>query len=233
VERITALPRAVLLPESVQFAAASWTAVTRPTNVLIVFDTSGSMRGRVQGTSKSRLDLTKAAAIAALDLLGDDARVGVWAFSTRQQGQNHREVVAINELGASSGGGTHREAVTADISSLAPGGNTGLYNTVWAAAQKVKASYVPGAANIVLLLTDGADDNNIDDTLTLTQLENNLKGISRNEAERVQVIAVGLGTDTDSDVLRAISAATGTAAFSSPNTSDISQVVLTALFSRN
>lgn len=233
VERITALPRAVLLPESVQFAAASWTAVTRPTNVLLVFDTSGSMRGRVQGTSKSRLDLTKAAAIAALDLLGDDARVGVWAFSTRQQGQNHREVVAINELGASSGGGTHREAVTANISSLAPGGNTGLYNTVWAAAQKVQASYVPGAANIVLLLTDGADDNNIDDTLTLTQLENNLKGISRNEAERVQVIAVGLGTDTDSDVLRAISAATGTAAFSSPNTSDISQVVLTALFSRN
>jgi Ca-activated chloride channel family protein len=232
-EKITALPRAILLPESVQFAAASWTAVTRPTNVLLVFDTSGSMRGRVQGTSRSRMDLTKAAAVAALDLLGDDAKVGVWAFSTRAQGQDHRELVAIDELGAGQGGGTHRDAVKQEIGGLNPGGNTGLYNTVWAATQKVQAGYVPGAANIVLLLTDGADDNNISDTISLDQLVNNLRGASEDEAKRVQVITVGLGTDSNSNVLRAISTATGSESFSSPNTSDISQVLLTALFSQS
>jgi len=138
-EKITALPRAVLLPESVQHAAASWTAVTRPTNLLLVFDTSGTMNGKVPGTGKSRLDLTKAAALGALGLLDDDARVGVWAFSTTGQGADHRELLKLEALGNGSGATTHRAALVREISDLSAGGRTGLYNTVWAACQEVRA----------------------------------------------------------------------------------------------
>jgi len=229
-EKITALPRAILLPESVAYAAASWTAVTRPTNVLLVFDTSGSMGGEVRGTGKSRLDLTKAAALSALGLLDESAQVGVWAFSTTNQGKDHRKLLPLAPLSKPTGNATQREAVNDAINSLEAGGNTGLYNTTWAACQEVNAKYQAGAANLVVLLTDGADDNNIAGSLSLDKLLSNLKGSCGGAAKPVQVITIGLGVDSNSDVLRQISTATKAATFSSPRSFDINQVVLSALF---
>ncbi|MGE5830383.1 MAG: substrate-binding domain-containing protein [Micromonosporaceae bacterium] len=231
-EKITALPRAVLLPESVQHAAASWTAVTRPTNVLLVFDCSGSMGGTVRGTGKTRLDLTKAAAINALALFDDEARVGVWAFSTAQSGKDYREILALGTLGEQVGGETHRDALLRAIDNLRPGGNTGLYNTVWAAEQNVRQSFQAGAVNMVVLLTDGADDNNIAKTMTLDKLVNDLKAESADASKRIPVVTVGLGIDSNSEVLRAISNATLAPTYSSPTSFDISQVLLSALFGR-
>ncbi len=232
VSKITALPRAILLPESVQHAAASWTAVTRPTNLLLVFDTSGSMGGQVRGTGgKSRLDLTKAAALESLGLLDETARVGVWAFSTTNGGKDYRKVLPLGPLGEREAtGGTHQEAVTRAINGLQPGGNTGLYNTTWAACQEVSAKHEDGAANFVLLLTDGADDNNVSGGLSLDQLTGRLRATCGDAAKPVQVITIGLGVKADSQVLRRISGATNATTFSSPTTFDISQVVLAALF---
>lgn len=231
-EKITALPRAVLLPESVQHAAASWTAVTRPTNVLLVFDCSGSMAGKVKGTGKSRMDLTKAAAVNALALFDDQARVGVWSFSTSQQGKDYREVVPIGALGDANNATTQRDALLKAIDNLRPGGNTGLYNTVWAAHQNVRASFQAGAVNMVVLLTDGADDNNIANTVSLDKLVNDLKAQSADAGKRIPVVTIGLGIDSNSDVLRQISGATQAPTYSSPTSFDISQVLLSALFGR-
>jgi Ca-activated chloride channel homolog len=231
-EKITALPRAILLPESVQHAAASWTAVTRSTSVLLVFDTSGSMAEQVRGTGKSRLDLTKAAAIGALGLFDDSAQVGVWAFSTTTNGKDYRSVLPLAPLGTSEGSVSHRDAVNNAINGLEAGGNTGLYNTVWAACQEARSEYRSGATNLVLVLTDGADDNNVAVTLSLDKLVSNLTGTCGSTSKPVPMITVGLGVDSDSSVLRQISAATRAPSFSSPTSFDISQVVLTALFTR-
>jgi Ca-activated chloride channel homolog len=230
-QKITALPRAILLPESLQHATASWTAVTRSTNVLLVFDTSGSMRGVVRGTGKTRLDLTKAAALDALSLLDDSARVGVWEFSTPDGRNDFRKLLSLAALRGPAGAGTHRDAVNQTIGDLTPGGNTGLYNTAWAACQEVRAKYQDGATNLILLLTDGADDNNVQGGLSLDQLVRNLRSRCGTDAKPVQLITVGLGIDSDSSVLRQISTATKAPSFSSPRSFDISQVVLTALFS--
>jgi Ca-activated chloride channel family protein len=226
--KITALPRAILLPESVSRATATWTAITRPTNVLFIFDTSGSMDAQVRGTGKTRLDLTKAAAINALNLLDDTARVGVWAFSTTNTGQDHRKLLPLTRLDAESSG-THREAVTRTINGLTAGGNTGLYNTVWAACQEVSKQYQPNAANFVVLLTDGADDNNIAGSLSLEQLKKNLRTTCGGN-KPVQVITVGLGVESQSKILRDISAATKAPTYASNKVFDINQVVLSFLF---
>jgi Ca-activated chloride channel family protein len=231
-EKITALPRAILLPESVQHAAASWTAVTRATNVLLIFDCSGSMAGKVKGTSKSRLDLTKQAAVNALSLFDDEARVGVWSFSTSSAGKDYREVLSIGALGDSNAGTSHRDALLRAIDGLKPGGNTGLYNTVWAAEQNVRSSFQSGAVNMVVLLTDGADDNNISNTIALEKLINDLKAESADAAKRIPVVTVGLGIDSDSQILRQISGATQAPSYSSPTSFDISQVLLSALFGK-
>jgi Ca-activated chloride channel family protein len=228
-EKVTALPRAILLPESVQFAAASWTAVTRPTNLLLVFDTSGSMNGEVAGAGKTRLDLTKAAALNSLSLLDGTAQVGVWEFSTSRGGQDHRAVLDLAPMNTKVGTQTHRDMVNTSIQDLQAGGNTGLYNTTWAACQEVSAKYVDGATNLVVLLTDGADDNNIGGSLTLDELVTNLEGTCGAD-KPVQVITIGLGIDSGSDILRQISNATNATTFSSPTSFDINQVLLAALF---
>jgi Ca-activated chloride channel homolog len=230
-EKITALPRAILLPESVQHAAATWTAVTRPTNLLLVFDTSGSMGEVVPGAGQTRLDLTKAAAQGALALLDDSAQVGVWNFSTVAGGKDYQVVLPLTALSKKTGNTAHRAAVTSAITNLKAGGNTGLYNTAWAACQEVSGRYQAGAANIVLLLTDGADDNNVAGGLTLDGLVTNLTQTCGDPAKPVSLITIGLGRSTDSDILRQISAATHATTFSSPTSFDISQVVLAALFS--
>jgi Ca-activated chloride channel family protein len=230
-QKVTALPRAILLPESLQHAAASWTAVTRETNVLLVFDTSGSTGLAVPGTGKTRLDLTKAAALNALSLLDETARVGVWEFSrpNANNGADFRKVLPMAPLSKAAGAATQREAVSRAVGNLRPGGNTGLYNTAWAACQEVAARYQPGAANLVLLLTDGADDNNVAGGLSLDQLVRNLRQRCGG-GKPVKVITIGLGVDSDSGILRQISAATKAPTFSSPRSFDINQVVLTALF---
>src|SRR5262249_5118381 len=156
---------------SVQHATASWTAVTRPTNMLLVFDTSGSMGEVVPGTGdKTRLDLTKAAALSSLALLDGSARVGVWAFSTVDEGQDYRSLVPLAPLSEPTGTTTHLDQVTQAVNGLEAGGNTGLYNTTYAACQEVAAHRVDGAANFVVLLTDGADDNNVTNGLSLPDL---------------------------------------------------------------
>ena len=223
-DKLTALPRAVLLPQSVQHAAATWTAVTRPTNLLIVFDTSGSMGSDVPGTGKTRLDLTKAAALGALDLFDDSAQVGVWEFSTVVNGKDYRQLLPLGPLAKS------RDQVEKAVNGLQAGGNTGLYNTTAAACQYVAANYLAGATNLVVLLTDGADDNNVVGGLTLDALINSLTTNCGNAQKPVKVITVGLGTATNSEILRSISAATKAPTFSSPNTFDVSQVVLSAIF---
>jgi Ca-activated chloride channel family protein len=232
VSTITALPRAVLLPESVQHAVASWTAATRPTNMLLVFDTSGSMGEVVPGTgNKTRLDLTKAAALGSLALLDGSARVGLWAFSTIDQGPDYRSLVPIAPLSDTTDGTTHLDQVTAAINGLQAGGSTGLYNTAYAACQDVASHRVDGAANFVVLLTDGADDNNVANSLTLPDLVTKLKATCGDPGKPVQVITIGLGVKADSAILRQISDATGATSYSSPTSFDISQVMLSALFS--
>jgi Ca-activated chloride channel family protein len=230
---ITALPRAVLLPDAVQHAAASWTAVTRPTNMLLVFDTSGSMDDLVEGTGgKSRLDLTKTAALNALSLLDGSARVGVWSFSTFDAGQDYRQLVPIAAMSSTNDdGASHADAVRQAIEGLTAGGNTGLYNTAYAACQSLAANRVDGAANMIVLLTDGADDNNIPGSLTLPDLVTKLRSVCGNPAHPVQLITIGLGVKADSAILRQISDATGASSYSSPTSFDINQVMLSALFS--
>jgi secreted protein with Ig-like and vWFA domain len=92
------------------------------------------------------------------------------------------------------------------------------------------SSYGAGATNLVVLLTDGADDNNVVGGLTVDALITSLTTNCGNAQKPVKVNTVGLGTNTNSEILRSISAATKAPTFSFPNTFDVSQVVLSAIF---
>lgn len=222
VQKLTALPRAVLLADAIARTVAYWNALTRPANVLLVLDVSGSMRNLVPGVG-SRLDLTKAAATQAVDLLDVQSQMGLWVFSSSQQGNSpYKELVKAGKLSEQD----RRKKLKDELAKLTPGGNTGMYDTVWAAYQSVQTSYVAGSENLVVVLTDGADNNLRG--LSLDQLVANLKNADKSKP--VKVVTIALGRDTSPEELAQISAATGVRAYSSERSHDISEVLISAIF---
>jgi Ca-activated chloride channel homolog len=231
--QITALPRGVLLPDSVTRTITTWTALTQPTNVLLVLDISGSMKEAVPGTGQTRMALAKAAARAAASLFPPEAHVGLWTFSTRLNGnRDYRSIVSIGQLGEElSGGRTRGDELLRSIDNiqLLPSGDTGLYDTIAAAQRTLMDNYRQGATNLVVLLTDGKNDDP-GGGLTLDQLKAELNKTKADTAHRVPVVLVGYGTDVDFAILQELSALTGTTARSSRDAFDINQVLIQAIF---
>lgn len=227
---VTALPRAALLPDSVSRTLTIWTALTQPTNLLLVLDVSGSMSKPVAGSGQTRLTLARKAAKEAIQLFPDDAQVGLWAFSTRQNGtRDYRTVVPLGALGDVDGGRTRKDALLAGLDGLQPGGDTGLYDTVAAAQKTLLDSYRKGATNLVVLLTDGKNDDSTGG-LSIAQLREQLTKNGADAARRVPVVLIGFGDEVDLDTLQELSRMTGATARSSRDELDINQVLISAIF---
>lgn len=223
VPKLAALPRSVLLADAISKTVTYWNALTRPNNILLVLDVSGSMGKVVPGVG-TRLDLTKTAATQAVQLLDKQSQMGLWIFSSGQSGTTpYKELVKSGKLADSN----QQKKLTDEIGKLAPGGNTGMYDTIWAAFQSVQASYVPNTQNMVVMLTDGADDDQLKG-LKLEELTQKLR--ESDKAKPVKVVTIALGRDTDSDKLATISAATGVRSYSSPRAIDISKILIAAIF---
>jgi Ca-activated chloride channel family protein len=114
-----------------------------------------------------------------------------------------------------------------EIERLVPGGDTTLYNTAWAAHQRVVANYQRDTRNSVILLTDGRND--ISGGLTLKGLLAKLKKSDRFRPVRIIFIAYGEGAPVPA--LRQIAAATGGAVFAAPNPTEIDRVFAAAIAS--
>jgi Ca-activated chloride channel family protein len=230
---ITALPRSVLLPDAVTRTLTTWTALTQPTNVLLVLDISGSMKEAVPGTGQTRMALAKQAARAAADLFPPDAHVGLWTFSTQLSGnRDWRSVVTVGPLSEELPNGRTRDeelARSIDNIQLLPSGDTGLYDTILAAQKSMMDSFRKGATNVVVLLTDGKNDDP-GGGLTVDQLKAELTKNRAVPDRKVPVVLVGYGTDVDFAILQELSTLTGTTARSSREAFDINQVLIQAIF---
>ncbi|MEU0554276.1 substrate-binding and VWA domain-containing protein [Dactylosporangium sp. NPDC006015] len=229
--KIKTVPRAVLLPESVKQSMDSWTALTRPTNVLIVLDISGSMAEQVPGTGRNRMQLAKDAARQAVQLFDGDVDAGLWVFSTRQNGQqDYRPLIPIGRVGDQLSGKSRREQMVAAIDKLTPVGDTGLYDTAAAAQQAVVDAYQPGATNLVVLMTDGKNDDPTGG-LSLDQLRPKLEANAASD-KKVPIVTVGYGNDADFAALQEISRVSGGTLYTSKTAFDINEVLLTAIFGK-
>jgi Ca-activated chloride channel homolog len=189
------------------------------------------MNEPVPGTGRTRMQLAREAVRAAVQLFADDATAGLWAFSTRQDGpRDYRALVPIGKVADPVGGRPRREQLTSAVDRLSAAGNTGLYDTAAAAQQAVVDAYQPGAANLVVLMTDGGNE---DDTggLNLDQLRAKLEANAKGD-KKVPVVTVGYGNRADVAALREISRVSGGKLYTSKTAFDINQVLLTAVFGR-
>jgi len=221
-------PTRVLAPPAPKVVAAtleSWNNARKRSNVLAVFDVSGSMKEEVPGTGgHTKMDLLKEAAVRGLALFAPETNLGSWVFSTNLSGgKDWREDVPIGPTNAKlPNGKTRRQAMFETLAATqASNGDTGLYDTSLAAFRAVKRSYAPGRLNIVVLLTDGINDDP-DGGIDQGTL---LKTLKAEQGERkVQFVTIAFGANADLTALKRISAATGGRAFAARDPRDIERV---------
>jgi Ca-activated chloride channel family protein len=229
---VPTLPRAILLPDSVRRTMQYWTGVTRPMNILLVIDVTGTMANTVAGKGKSVLDLTKEASTEAVRLMDGKVALGLWSMTTQVGTKtDYHRLVSIGALSDQVNGRPRREEIINQIDQLQAGGFTGLYNTVWAAHEEMAKKYQSDSNNLVVILTDGLD-NTVSGGLTREDLINKLTKASTDASKRVPVVMVGIGQTSKPQSLSEISAATGAPSYASQTQIDIDQVLLAAIFTR-
>jgi Ca-activated chloride channel homolog len=215
-------------PAATQVALASrlWVAAVKPSNLLAAIDVSGSM-GDASGTALSKIALAAAAARTAMTIVPDSWTIGLWAFSAHDPpATDWTELTPLANVGSS------RAQLAAAAATLPGrvGGNTGLYDTAWAAYQDVTRNYNPADVNVVALLTDGenVDPNGID----LPTLTSRLKA-AYNPARPVRIVTIGIGAQADAGALQAISNVTHGQSYLVLNPADIKGVLLQSIVANN
>lgn len=201
--------------------AKSWTELRKRANLVFVIDVSGSMGEPVPSAGRSRLDLAKEAADAALPLLAPDDTLSLWTFSTPLQGQTVPYRVVVPAGRVSTIGEQYRRAV----SGLVAEGGTALYATTRAAVAQVRAGFDPARINAVVLLTDGKNeypqDNNLDALVTDLQTEDT--------TSVVRVFPIAYGENADRAVLTGIARATTAASYDASKEASIKKVLINVI----
>ncbi len=225
---VPTMPRAVMTPDSISQAVSNWTAISRTTNILLVMDTSTDMADQVPGTDKTKLQIAGEAAAEAIRLFGTKAKVGLWAYSSDlADGKDYKQVVPVGNINDPLDGGTRGTAIRDDLSALQTSGQPGLFNTATAAYAWMRQHYVSDASNQIVIITGSGQD------------AGNGKGLSDATSELskgdknhpLPVVTVGYGKPVDLPALQTLSQASGGRAYATDSPTEISKLLLTALFS--
>jgi Ca-activated chloride channel family protein len=227
-------PARVLAPPAPKVVAAtlqSWNAARKRSNVLAVYDVSGSMKEEVPGTGgRTKIDIVKQAAGQALALFAPETNLGTWLFSTNLAGnKDWVESVPIGPTNAKlPNGKSRREVLAGALARLqATDGDTGLYDTTLAAFHALQRSYAPQRINIVVLLTDGINDDP-GGGISRAELLRRLK-TEQDKDRPVRIITIAYGANADAASLKMISDATGGLAYVSRDPRDILRVFTDAI----
>jgi hypothetical protein len=226
--KVTADP---LSSDALQETLGMWTITVQSARLSTVVDVSGSMQSPVPGRgSQSRLDVTKASLLQALDQFTPEDEIGLWEFATGLDGpRDYRKLVATARLGApAKGEGTQRARLAKAFEALAPvpDGATGLYDTTLAAYKEAQATYVKGKFNALVILTDGANQDRF--SISRSSLISELKELADPERP-VPLIAIAVGPDADLQEVDQIAKATGGAGYQVSDPAEIQAVILKAI----
>lgn len=203
----------------------AWAGANLSARVQVLFDVSGSMAAAVPGAAgKSRMELTLQAATQGLGLFKPTTELGLWLFSTKLDGdKDYRVLLPMRTIAEqkAAGGVEQLQAVRPK-----PGGATGLYDSILAAYQNARQNWKPGRINLVVVLTDGRNEDS--ETIGLPRLLKEL-GTLQDPRKPLPVIGIGIGPDIDASELRQVSSATGGESFTTPDPRKISDVFYQAL----
>jgi Ca-activated chloride channel family protein len=174
-------------PAVVEVVKDAWWYTKRHTNVYLVVDTSGSMRGE-------KLDNAQEALRVFLDQIkGDMERVGLVEFSSQVN-----NIIPLDELSQ------NRADLTATIEQLEASGDTALLDAVNAAYVRLQQLNDRERINAIVAMTDGKENHSSISLRELTQTmqAGNERGVP------IVVFCIAYGDDADYDTLEALAEAT-------------------------
>ncbi|MQA12312.1 MAG: VWA domain-containing protein [Pseudonocardiaceae bacterium] len=201
-----------------------WANADAVGQVISVVDVSGSMTAEVSGTGKSRMDVTLEATAEGIGLYKKNTQLALWEFSTRLDGNNdYREVIPYKAAGEYVENGDTRRLpeLLSD-----PKGATGLYDTTLAAYRHAMRHWDAGRINVVVILTDGRNED--PDGIGKDELLAELGELTDSERP-LPIVFIGLGTDVDPGELDEITNVTQGQTFLAPDVTDIRKVFFSAL----
>lgn len=202
-----------------------WAKINLSSRVRVLIDVSGSMNAVVPGSGgQTRMQLTADAAARALTLFKPTSELASWIFSTNLDGdRDYREIIPMSPISAQLAAGAPDKLRALRAT---PDGQTGLYDSVLAAYRTARSEWQAGRLNLVIVLTDGRNED--PHGITREQLLAELAKL-QDPKRPLPIIGIGLGTDVDPGELRAITAATGGHTFVAPDATRISDVFYGAL----
>ncbi|CAL9418642.1 hypothetical protein SUDANB121_01823 [Nocardiopsis dassonvillei] len=208
----------------------TWNQMKMDSRVLAIVDVSGSMLAEVPGTGMTRMQVTAAAATQGLEMFSPSSELGLWKFSTNVNNNLHyQEIAPVRELQATTDDGTEQRAVLAGaLSALEPlpQGDTALYDTYLAAYQEMSRTYRPDRNNVILMLTDGDNDN--PGGLELDGLLSQIEAIA-SPSRPIPIITIAFGPEVQNlEPLQEIAAATGGAAYMTEDPAEIADIFVKA-----
>ncbi|MEL6580288.1 MAG: VWA domain-containing protein [Cyanobacteria bacterium J06621_12] len=166
-------------PEVVEAMLNSWqTYAKKPSQVAVVIDTSGSMKGAKLAAIKNTL-------LNYVQNLGEQEKIALISFSSQI---NPPVIVEGNTAGKDKG--------IKFISQLNAAGGTRLYDSSLYARNWLMQNPRPDAINAVLILTDGEDSKS---KINLDQLSAQLKSSNFESGEKIAFFTVGYGKDGEFD----------------------------------
>lgn len=205
-----AVATALLVPIRAPEAAAAETAPA----VMIVFDGSGSMWGRIDGDRLSRLQAARDALRRALPALSADTRVGLASFGHRRKG----DCSDVETLVAPAARDV--EALMGALDRLNPRGKGPLALAVREAA-KVLGDLGGGSATVILI-HDGPDNCQQDACAAAAEIAKAQPGLV--------IHTVGLGLEAeDARKMACVAAATGGRTYDARDGAAIDEAVAAAL----
>ncbi|MDJ0573902.1 MAG: VWA domain-containing protein [Xenococcaceae cyanobacterium MO_234.B1] len=162
-------------PEVVEAMLKSWqTYAKKASQVAVVIDTSGSMKGRKLAAMKNTL-------LNYIQNLGTKERIALISFNSKI---NPPVIIEGNQAGKNKG--------IQFISNLKAGGGTRLYDSSLYARDWLLKNSRPDAINAVLILTDGEDSGS---KINLEQLSQRLKESSFESGEKIAFFTIGYGKE--------------------------------------
>lgn len=176
-------------PAVIALVQQSWQLVKKQADVVLLIDTSGSMR------DEDKIGQAIEAAKVFLEDQDGKNNVGLMRFSS--------DVEVLVPLGAME---SNRSDILAALDRIEAYGNTSLYDAVIAAVQKLQATSDPERIQAIVLLSDGQDTSS---QTSLNQVVRTLQE-ARNSRAPILVIPVAYGRDADINALNAIGRASDT-----------------------
>lgn len=164
-----------------------WKQHKKHSNIILVFDTSGSMK------EQNRMPNAQNGAKQLINILGEKDYLSILAFNT-SYGWSGKDLLMEKD----------RQTALGTIQGFFPAGGTALYDSISSAYQYMLENPKEGKISAIVVLTDGADTDS--HYVTLEKLLEQIR--FDNEKKTIRVFTIAYGADAKGDILKSIADAT-------------------------